>query len=46
MNSDKKFSDIFDDDFEVTYEEEPGAYQMVYRALDLADITGGRFRPE
>lgn len=24
MNSDKKFSDIFDDDFEVTYEEEPG----------------------
>lgn len=28
------------------YEEEPGAYQMVYRALDLADVTGGRFRTE
>lgn len=25
------------------YEEEPGYYQMVYRALSLSDITGGRF---
>ncbi len=28
------------------YEEEPGGYQMVYRALDLTDVTGGRFRAE
>lgn len=26
------------------YEEEPGYYQMVYTALDLSEITGGRFR--
>ena len=23
------------------YEEEPGYYQMIYRALTLEDITGG-----
>ena len=27
------------------YEEEPGYYQMVYRALTLDEITGGKFRP-
>lgn len=26
------------------YEEEPGYYQMVYRALTLDEITGGKFR--
>lgn len=26
------------------YEEEPGDYQMVYKALDLKDITGGKFK--
>lgn len=25
------------------YEEEPGNYQMIYRPLDIKDITGGRF---
>lgn len=28
------------------YEEEPGYYQMVYRALELSDITGGRYRAD
>lgn len=26
------------------YEEEPGYYQMVYRALEIGEITGGKFK--
>lgn len=26
------------------YEEEPGYYQMVYRALEIQEITGGKFK--